>query len=209
MTGLIVGFCIILAFALGCVPFMYSYYIYNKNRIFGKTKYSTFGITISGVMIAISLVAGLLLIAARNKMDFSATPFIALSFVLMAIAIAYLVLFIVIVKITNKDKIALANIHKPNYSQLLKQTKQQIVDVEQFKKMLMEKNPKQFSLMLNYYKTALTHMNNKQLSEADKLAYIVTFNDAFSNKWSSKKNLYVAYLTYEFLDLFEKNRAKK
>lgn len=204
--ALVVGFSLLLAVALVASVLLYSHYIYSKNRAFSKTKYSVMWIVISSLLGIFMLVAGILFalnINSDEPLTFAGV-YSGLSFAIFALCIIYLCALLLMPKLTNKNKIEYTKILETNYDSLIKQTELKMGDVEALKNKLIAKHTKYYQAMLSYYEGILNRVKNPKISKVEKLADIVTFNDAFTNKWSTYANYYQLLLTFKFCEILKK-----
>lgn len=199
--ALIVGFCLVLVLALAGGVLAFSNYIYSKNRIFSKTKYQVLWITIAGFMFIFMLIAGILF--AVNKPTKYSCAYIGLSFTNFSISAIYLVYFLVLPKLTNGNKISYDKILNVDYDQKVKEILNKIGDLESHKNNLLTKHSKYYQEMLSFYESILNRAKNKEISLVEKMADIVTFNDAFTHKWCTKTNYYQTYLTFKFCNILK------
>lgn len=204
--ALIVGFSLLLILALAASVLLYSHYIYSKNRVFSKTKYATTWIVICGILSVFMLITGIMFALNINSKESLAyaNVYTALSFVCMTICLVYFVVLLLIPKLTNKNKIDYDKILSVDYDALIKQLMQKIGDVEQAKAKLSNKHLKYYQTMLSYYESILNRVKISKLSKIEKLADIVTFNDAFTHKWSTVTNYYQILLTFKFCQILQK-----
>ncbi|MBQ0045565.1 MAG: hypothetical protein KBS35_01600 [Mycoplasma sp.] len=204
--ALIVGFSLLLALAIAASVLVYSHYIYSKNRVFSKTKYATTWIVICSVLAVFMLVTGIMFTLGINYQDSLkyAAVYAGLSFACMSICLVYLVILLVMPKLTNKNKISYDNILSVDYDTKIKQLLDKIGDVDKAKAKLADKHLKYYQAMLSYYENILNRAKNSKLSKVEKLADIVTFNDAFTHKWSTVTNNYQLLLTYKFCQILQK-----
>lgn len=203
--ALLVGFSVLIALSLTASVLVYSHYIYSKNRVFSKTRYAILAIAVCAFMAAIFLVAGILFVldyVGQEPMEYC-LAFVVLSFVSLAISLVYLVIFLLIPRLTNKNKISYDMMLKVNYHEKVAQIEQQIGDIEVLKNKLSTKHTKYYHDMLTYYESILNRAKNSQISKVEKMADIVTFNDAFTHKWSTLTNNYQLLLTFKFCEIFE------
>ncbi len=206
-VALIIGLCILLGLSIGATPLVYSYYIYSKNRLFNKNKIDILWIVICSIFALILLAAGIFFIVDlkhwQSSLDYD-PAFIGLSFTCFAFILSFLICFVVIPKLTNKNKISYENILKIDYQTKINQVLDKIGDVEKLKNHLATKNKKYYQSMLISYENILIRLKNEKISGVEKLADIVTFNETFAHKWSDKTNDYQLLLTYQFLALMQK-----
>lgn len=203
--ALVVGFSLLLALAICGSVLLYSHYIYSKNRVFSKTKYSVLWLVACGLLAIFMLVAGILFainINSDEPLQF-ATVYTGLSFTCFALCLFYLVALLLMPKLTNKNKITYDNILNVNYDAKIKQVLAKMGDIEQVKTNLSSKHRKYYQAMLSYYESILNRAKNSKLSKVEKMADIVTFNDAFTHKWCTFTNYYQLLLTFKFCQILK------
>lgn len=200
--ALIVGFALILALCIAGVPLACSHYIYSKNRIFSKTKYSVMWIVIVALMLVFMLITGILFCIYNDQKY--AYVYVGISFTCLAFCIGYLIYFLMMPKLTNKNKIGYDQILKVDYQPLIKDVLAKIGSLEQYKKQLSTKHAKYYQELLYAYESILNRAKNSQLSIVEKMADIVTFNDTFTHKWSTFTNYYQIYLSLSFCEILKK-----
>lgn len=210
-AGYIVGYCLFLAIYLMVAVFMYSFNTYTKNRLFSKAKYSALIIVIFSLLILCFSGFGGFFIwdYTHDKAALGGQWHIMCCFILLAWSTAYLIGFILIVNINNKHKLDYNQIRITDWDQKIKQLKQQIGNFEPIKEKLIKRYKKYYQHMLAYYQVILNNIKDKNIPYASKVADIVTFNDGFSHKWSTKLNAYQLLLTYQYCQLFSKSGAQK
>lgn len=202
--AIIAGFSILMVIAVACIPFMYSYYMYTKNRLFTKPKTSVVGVVISSILAAAVLAFGIFFATQINSgISKNCVAYLSLSFVLLAFSLGYLACFIIIPIINKKGKIAYDAIPDVDWTQKLKELEVKYGNIEAKKDELIAKHKKHYQSVLTYYQAILYSSKNKQIPIAEKIADIVTFNDAFTSKWSTKDNLLVCYLTYKYCEIIQ------
>lgn len=199
--ALIVGFSLILALSVVGMVLAYSTYIYSKNRIFSKTKYQVLWIIIAAFMSVFMLIAGILF-AVNKDMNYR-SAYLGLSFTCFVMSILYLVYFLILPRITNSNKISYEQMLKQDYDQKIKAILNKIGDLESYKNELLTKHPKYYKELLSYYEGILNRAKNSQISLVEKMADIVTFNDAFTHKWCTYTNYYQIYLTFKFCSILK------
>jgi len=134
--------------------------------------------------------------------------YLGIGITLLVLSTAYIVAFSLMYVFNNKNKIDYLDI--PNIDWKTKEAElSKKYDIEAIKAKLSAKNPKYYTSMLEYYKTIVFRMGQKNLPISETIADIVTFNDAFTHKWCGKLNVYQLQLTYKFLMVFEKNPGQK
>ncbi|MCQ3908911.1 MAG: hypothetical protein MJ200_05305 [Mycoplasmoidaceae bacterium] len=131
-------------------------------------------------MFIFMLIAGILF--AVNKPTKYSCAYIGLSFTNFAISAIYLVYFLVLPKLTNGNKISYDKILNVDYDQKVKEILNKIGDLESHKNNLLTKHSKYYQEMLSFYESILNRAKNKEISLVEKMADIVTFNDAFTHK---------------------------
>lgn len=205
--ALLVGLILLLVLSIGASALIYSYYIYSRNRLFSKTKYSVLWLVFIGVMIIFLIIAGIFfcldIALWNNSMEYS-PAFVGLDFTILALSIAYLVCLLIIPRLTNKNKVPYYQILKVDYSQKIKAIKEKIGDLDALKTNLSTKRKRYYTDMLSYYESILNRAKNLQISKVDKLADIITFNDAFTHKWCTFTNNYQILLTFQFCEILKK-----
>lgn len=209
--GYIAGYVIFLAVMIVIAIFMYAYNTYTKNRIFSKTKLSIVAIIIFSLLIAcFSIIGGYFAWhLTTTESEASDKLHVIFSFILVGLCIGYLVSFIVITIINNKNKINYSEIPKIDWQAKIEALKSQIGNVESLKNLLKTKHKKYYQQMLSYYETILNNAKNKKIFTNQEIADIITFNDAFSHKWSRFLNSYQLLLTYQYCAIFAKNLSQK
>ncbi|MCQ3907942.1 MAG: hypothetical protein MJ219_04500 [Mycoplasmoidaceae bacterium] len=131
-------------------------------------------VLIAGIIFAIDL-------HSNNPLTYGAA-YVGLSFTCFAIGLFYLIVFILIPKLTNKNKIAYEQILNVDYEQKINQLMKEIGDLEALKAKIAKTNRHYYHEMLSYYENILNRAKNSQISKVEKLADIVTFNDTFTHK---------------------------
>lgn len=204
--ALIVGFSLILAVEIAASFFIYSHYIYSKNRLFTKNKLSPLWITVCILLVVLLLIASIFFAVDMNASEplKYSKVYTILSFIGFGISAIYLVIFLIIPKLTNKNKIGYDKILTIDYGTKIAELKQKIGDVEVLKNRLATKQKHYYRDMLSYYENILNRAKNLQISKVEKLADIVTFNDTFTHKWCGFLNNYQILLTYQFCEILEK-----
>lgn len=205
--ALVVGLSILLALSLGATALIYSYYIYSKNTIFTKNKPNVLWIVVCAIFSLILLGVGVFFIV--DLVHWQATKqydpiYIGLSFTCFVFFLSFLICFIFIPKITNKDKISYQDILKIDYQSKINQLLTKIGDIEALKSNIAKKHKNYYQRMLFSYENILKRLKNEKISTPEKLADIVTFNETFAHKWCGKTNDYQLFLTYQFLALMQK-----
>ncbi len=205
--ALIVGLSLLLGFSLMGGILLYSHYIYSKNRVFSPTKYSILSIVLSILMFSLIMGAGICFIfdiQQWHTSDAYDPAYIGLSFSCAGISLIYFIFFLIIPRATNKNKIAYNNILNIDYQTMLNNLMARIGDIQALKDEINKKHHKYYVQMLSYYESILIHLKDKKISIVDKQADIVTFNDAFTHKWSTHTNDLQLLLTYQFCDALVK-----
>lgn len=205
--ALVVGLSLLLGFGLLAGILLYSHYIYSKNRIFSPTKYSILWIVLSALMFALLLGAGIcfiLDIQQWHTTDAYDPAYIGLSFSCAGVSLIYFIFFLIVPKVTNKNKIAYNNILNIDYQTKLNDLMKKIGDIQTLKDEINKKRHKYYVQMLSYYESILIRLKDEKISIVDKQADIVTFNDAFTHKWSTHTNDLQLLLTYQFCDALVK-----
>lgn len=206
-VALLVGFILLVILSVAASSLIYSHYIYSKNRVFSKTKYSVLWIIFCAVLFIFMLIAGIFFSIDLNKWHtfrFDAA-YVGLSFTIMVLSIAYMICFLLIPKLTNKNKISYDQMLNVDYASKVKALEAKIGSEQALKDYLNKKHNKYYQAMLSYYESILNRAKNLQISQTEKMADIVTFNDAFTHKWCSKTNDYQLLLTFRFCAIFQKN----
>ncbi len=209
--GYIAGYVIFLAVMIVVAIFMYAYNTYTKNRLFSKTKLSVVAIIIFSLLIACFSIIGGYFAWHMTTPDVEQADklHVIFSFILAGLCIAYLISFIVITITNNKNKINYADLAKIDWQAKIDSLKAQIGDVEALKQQLATKHKKYYQQMLSYYETILNNARNKKIFTNQEIADIITFNDAFSHKWSRFLNSYQLLLTFQYCAIFAKNLSQK
>lgn len=209
--GYIAGYVIFLAVMIVVAIFMYAYNTYTKNRLFSKTKLSVVAIIIFSLLIAcFSIIGGYFAWHITTPDTEQADKLhVIFSFILAGFCIAYLISFIVITITNNKNKINYADLAKIDWQAKIDSLKAEIGDVEALKQRLATKHKKYYQQMLSYYETILNNARNKKIFTNQEIADIITFNDAFSHKWSRFLNSYQLLLTFQYCAIFAKNLSQK
>jgi len=207
--ALLVGLCILLAIAIAGIAFVYSYYIYSKNRLFSKIQFPVIPVTITSVLFVCLLIFVILVgINFSSKANPYFGAYLALGILLLVATADYIIAFILTYFYSNENKIDYMDI--PNIDWKAKEAElSKKYDIEAVKAKLSAKNPKYYTSMLEYYKTIVSRMGQKNLPISETIADIVTFNDAFTHKWCGFLNVYQLQLTYKFLMVFQKNPGQK
>lgn len=204
--GYIAGYVIFLLVMVVVAIFLYAYKTYSSNRVFTKPKMPIIALIILGLLIVcFSLIGGYFAWNLTSEQPVEgAMLHVAFSFVLVGLCLIYLIAFITITKVTSKNKIDYLSINKINWKQKLINLQNEVKDMEKLKQVLATKHKKYYYQMLSYYETILNNAKNKGIKKEDQVADIVTFNDAFSYKWSKKLNAFLLLLTYQYCALFQK-----
>lgn len=203
-AGYIAGYVIFYAVIVTVAVFMYAYNTYTKNRLFSKAKISALVVVIFSLLAACFAAVGGYFIWHMTSPDAEQTDVlhIVLCFILVGFCLAYLVAFIVITINNNKNKIDYKNISQIDWKAKIQELEKEIGDVEKLRLTLANKHKKYYQQMLTYYETILTNAKKPDVTAANKIADLITFNDAFSHKWSKKLNRYQLLLTYRFCEIF-------
>lgn len=204
--GYILGYVIFLIVMAAIAVFLYVYKTYTKNRLFTKPKMPILPIIILCLLLVCFCLIGSYFAWNMNSDDPAkgAKLHVIFSFILMGLCLLYLTAIIVITINNRKNKIDYSNIGKINWNQKINELKSQNNNLEDLKQKLSIKHKKYYYQMLSYYETILNNAKNSKISRADQIADIVTFNDAFSHKWSRKLNNFQLLLTYQYCALFQK-----
>lgn len=205
--ALIVGFSLLLAIGLAAGYLIYAYFTYSKNRIFSKTKYSISWIVVLCCLICLLLTSGIMFtldaVGDYDPIEYSSV-FLGLNWSCFILCVVYLIMLLIIPSKTNKNKIEYENILKIDYSIKIKLCLSKIDDVEKCKAKLSAKHNKYYVSMLSFYENILRRAKDTTIPMNEKLADIVTFNDAFTYRWSNKVNNYQQLLTYQFCEVLQK-----
>lgn len=116
----------------------------------------------------------------------------------------YLIYFLFLPKLTNKNKIDYEKMLEIDYDQKIKNLLDKVGDINVCKDELSSKHQKYYHELLSHYQNILNRSKNMKISLAEKMADIVTFNDAFTHKWCASTNYYQMYLTYQFCAILKK-----
>lgn len=210
-VGYIVGYCLFLVIYLTVGVFMYSYNTYTKNRLFSKAKYSALIIVIFSLLtLCFSGFGGFFIWDYLNeKQAQGGLIHIICCFILVGWSLAYLIGFILIVLLNNKNKIDYNQIKSIDWNKKIEDLQKEIGDFEVLKTKLLKTSKKYYQQMLSYYQVILNNIKNDSVPYSSKIADIVTFNDGFSHKWSTKLNAYQLLLTYQYCQLFSKKADQK
>lgn len=206
-VGYIVGYCLFLAVMLVVSMFMYAYGTYCKNRLFTKSRPQILFIVILGLLALCFIGVGSFFIwhyksAQSEQADLLHIIF---CFILVTLCLIYILCFILIAKLTNKNKIKYDQIAKIDWASKARALEKQIDDIEAFKAKLASKHKKYYRQMLTYYKAILNNAKSDKIPLSHKVADIITFNDSFTHKWSSKINYFQLLLTYQYCQIFSKS----
>ena len=158
--ALVVGFSILLVLTVAASGLLYSHYIYSRNRVFSKTKYSILFITLIAVLFVLTLLAGILFIWDTHEETPIrwATVNCGLSFTISGLSALYLIFVCLIPTLTNKNKIGYNNIKNVDYDAKIKQLEAKIGNVQELKDYLIKHNKNYYTSMLSYYESILKRL---------------------------------------------------
>lgn len=206
-VGYIIGYCLFLAVMLTVSIFMYAYGTYCKNRLFTKSKPQVLFIVIFALLALCFAGVGAFFIWHYQSAESESTDLlhIIFCFILVSFCLVYILCFVLITKLGNKNKIKYDQIAKIDWTAKAKALESEIGDLESFKSRLSRKHKKYYRQMLTYYKAILNNAKNDKIPLSHKIADIITFNDSFTHKWSSKINRFQLLLTYQYCQIFSKS----
>jgi len=204
--GGVVASSVLMATMVVVTIFVYSYATYVTNRLFTKTKLSIVILVIVGLIIAGLLFVGIYLATRVNKEPLKAKQYAVLATLMLVdtfLMLANYLAYIFVTVFSNNNKIDYKSIPTINWTQKIEEMKAK-VDVEALKAAASTSKKKYHLDMLNAYVAILTKAKDPTVTDADKMADIVVFNENFTHKWSTKNNNLQLLLTYEFCKIFNK-----